>query len=260
MSGTLSQNRRRLVRRLHTRKPREREGAVLVEGVRAVGEAVAAGGDLLFAVVSPRLAGTDAGRQLRDRLDALGETLEVSDRDLDLIAATEQSQGVVVVCRQPVRGEETLPRAGDLLVLDAIQDPGNVGTLIRSAAAFGWDGVVCVSGTADPWGAKTVRASAGVVFRIPIWGVKLQQARDAFVERGTALYVASTEGHPIGDVVDRTTGSSALVLGNEGSGVRESLRGMARQTVSVPMGGAVESLNVGVAGSILMYEWMRCTK
>jgi TrmH family RNA methyltransferase len=260
MRGTLSQNRRRLVARLQSRKLRAREGAVLVEGVRAVAEAVAAGVDPIVAVVSPRLEGSDSGAALRERLDSLVETVALSDRELEELAATEQPQGVLLVCRQPVSDVDTLRDHDPVLVLDAVQDPGNVGTLVRSVLAFGWGGVVCLSGTTDPWGAKAVRASAGAVFRLPVWRLELEAAIEALAHGGFALFVASAEGRPIGDVAGSVAGPSALVLGNEGAGVRGRLRDVARDTVSVPMRGAAESLNVGVAGSILMYEWMRCTK
>jgi TrmH family RNA methyltransferase len=240
------------------RRQREREGAVLVEGVRAVSEALDAGAAPSFAVVSPRLSGSRSGQGLLEELERRVEVVEVTDAEMEEIGATDQPQGVVMVCRQPTPELKALPSTGRLLVFDAIQDPGNVGTLIRSAVAFALDGVVCLDGTVDPWGAKVVRASAGAAFRIPIWSAGIGEALDALTAREASVLVASAEGRRPSEVMSGRDGLSALVLGNEGAGVRGEVRSIADGTVAIPMPGAVDSLNVGVAGSILMYEWVRC--
>ena len=249
----LSQRRRRLVAGLRQRKTREREGLVLVEGVRAVNEALDAHVDVRFAVTSPKLVTTDEGVALSERL---GTTpIEgVSDDELTALADTTTPQGVLLVCRQPRLDLGDLP-ANRLLIVDGVQDPGNTGTLIRAAVAFGLDGVVCLDGTADPWGAKTVRASAGLVFRCRVTRAGASETLEHLAAVGTPLLVADASGRD----VERHRGAPrfALVVGNEGAGVRSELETAAADVVAVPMTGPAESLNVGVAGSILMHTLTR---
>jgi len=253
----LSQNRRRLIGRLRVRRQREREASVLVEGVRAVNDALDAGADALFAVVAPTLLGSATATDLIARLRDCCDTVDVAPGELAELADTDQPQGVLLVCRQPAADLGGIPSEGALLVLDAVQDPGNLGTLVRSAVAFAFDGVIVLDGTSDPWGPKAVRASAGTVFRIPIWSATLSDAIAVLTTRRADVLVASGEGRSAADCVSVDARLSALVLGNEGVGVRAELRQIARDTVAVPMKGPAESLNVGVAGSILMYEWTR---
>ena len=157
-----------------------------------------------------------------------------------------------------------------LLVLDGVQDPGNSGTLVRAAVAFGLDAVIVLEGTADPWGAKTVRASAGMAFRIPVIQARSGDTVAALRHAGVPLLVAAAVGAPVGAAPvgaapvgelgrksvggDVSEGDFALAVGNEGAGVRDELRDAATSTVSIPMPGPAESLNVAMAGSVLLYE------
>lgn len=245
----LSQRRARLIRRLRSRRTREREGLVLVEGVRAVGEALEAGADISFAVAAPKLSTTQAGIELESRIASL-DVESVGDDELVRLADTQSPQGVLCVCAEP-GGSLARVRGRRVLVLDAIQDPGNAGTLIRSAVAFGLDAVMCLDGTVDPWAAKTVRASAGAVFRLPIVTTGTTEVLDWIGARRLPLLVAAADGESVGDW--RGGDEYALVVGNEGAGARQELREQAAAIVSVTMPGAVESLNAAVAGSILMH-------
>lgn len=249
----LSQGRTRLIARLRARKTREREGLVLVEGVRASAEALDGGAAVTLAVVSPRLESTEAGARLAARLQGL-EVGRVGDAELEALADTQTPQGVLLVCRQPARGLEDLDGAR-FLVLDALQDPGNVGTLVRGAVAFALDGVICLDGTVDPWGAKAVRASAGGVFRLPVAAADAADLVPWLADRGVPLLVADAGGE---DAHGRAGAERfALAVGNEGEGVRADLRAAAEAVVAVPMAGPAESLNAGVAGSILMHVLTR---
>lgn len=294
----LSQRRARLVQRLRTRKTRTRERLVLVEGVRAAREALDAGAVVTFAVVAPRLDMSEAGRALRARLEersgdggAAGSSTRVpvvttTDAELERLSDTEHPQGVLLVCAEPEAALAGLAAGGGVLVLDAVQDPGNVGTLVRSAVAFGLGAVLCLDGTVDPWSPKVVRASAGTAFRTLIVSVRADDAIAWMQDRGCTILVASAEGVAVeealreaapvlaveGEVVAveaevegvaveaegvATESGFALILGNEGGGVREELREVAHATIAVQMHGGAESLNVGTAGSILMHELMR---
>lgn len=255
---TLSQRMGRLLERLTSSRSRAREGLVLVEGVRGVGEVLAAGVELRFACVAPRLDGTHSGRSLRARLERRSEDddfelFELSDAEMARVADTEHPQGVVAVCPEPAAElDRSLVGARRVLVLDGIQDPGNVGTLIRSAVAFGFDPVLALDGTTDPWGAKAVRASAGLAFRTNIVRCDADAALSALSAHGITLFVADAEGR-IG--VALPPAALALALGNEGGGTRASVLAAAAQLVAIAMPGPAESLNVGVAGSILMSDF-----
>ena len=240
---------------------------MLVEGVRAASTALDAAAGLSFAVVSPRLDGSAEGRALAERLRTSPglDLLDVSDAEMEDVADTEHPQGVILVCDEPdvdlARGLDAAAHASTagprVLVLDAVQDPGNVGTLVRSAVAFGFDLLIALDGTTDPWGAKAVRAAAGTIFRLPVVRADAGEAIGALSAAGLPILVASAEGSA---ALDAPASGFALVLGNEGAGVREALRGAARDVVAVPMRGPAESLNVGIAGSILMSDFTKADR
>lgn len=250
---SLSRERTRLLTRLRTRRTREREGLFLVEGIRAVNDALSAGARPRFALVSPRLADLAGGAALRERLAASRiDTVELDDAELAVFADTEAPQGVLVVCPEP-EDDAPLP-LGPLLVLDGIQDPGNVGTLVRVAAAFGLRAVVLLDGCADPYGTKAARAAAGALFATRIVRAPWSGVEGALRARGP-LYLADMGGCDVADVTPR--GDWSLVVGSEGAGARAEVRAVAQEVVSVPMPGGHESLNVAVAGAILLYALVR---
>ncbi len=252
----LSQRRAHILGRLRHRKTRERERLVLVEGVRAVLEALGAGVSGRFAVVSPsldRLAdGAPARRALAEADVAVDE---VEDGELASFADTEHPQGILLVCSEPASGDEAVRAGGRYLVLDAVQDPGNVGTLVRSAAAFALDAVLLLDGSVDPWSPKAVRASAGMAFRQPLLARDAEEALTLLRRSEVPLLVADASGDDIADV--DPIGGWALVIGNEGAGPRPSIRSAATRVVRVPMPGPAESLNAGVAGAVLLYALTR---
>jgi TrmH family RNA methyltransferase len=220
--------------------------------VRAVGEALDAGAGFRFAVFSARLEAVPGGDELLEKLaSAEVETLQIEEAAFERLSDTERSQGLLAVCAQPTEGLEILRPGGRYLVLDAVQDPGNVGTLVRAATAFGLDGVLALDGTVDPWGAKAVRASAGMVFRMPVVVVEAVDAAEALEEASVPILVAAAAGRDVGEVAPEA--GWALLVGNEGGGPRRSLAGLAKDTVRVPMPGGAESLNAGVAGAILLF-------
>ncbi|MDH3205340.1 MAG: RNA methyltransferase [Gemmatimonadota bacterium] len=251
---SLSQRRERLIARLRVPKTRGREGAVLVEGVRAVSEALDAGVAPTFAVVSPRLEESAAGSALAGRLGGL-ELVRLEQAQLDLLSDTETGQGVMLVCGEPSTRLDSIASGGRYLVLDGVQDPGNTGTLIRAAVAFGLDAVLCLDGTADPWGPKPVRASAGMIFRVPVVRAPAPAAVKWLEASGVPLYVADAKGR---DVQEQPRMESfAIAVGNEGRGVRALLAESAQGMLAVRMRGGAESLNVAMAGSIIMHALTR---
>ena len=249
----LSQRRSRLIGRLRGRRTRGRERLVLVEGVRAVQEALDSSVEVSFAVTSPGLTASEAGEALSRRLEGHG-VVAVADKALRELSDTQSPQGVLLVCGEP-EGSLADLEGRRFLVLDSVQDPGNTGTLIRAAVAFGLDGVVCLDGTVDPWSPKAVRASAGTVFRSPVVMGRTQELLAVLADLEVPLFVADSSGEDI--EAHRGAVAFALVVGNEGRGVRKELRHRVRAFLAVPMTGVAESLNVGVAGSILMHTLTR---
>ena len=253
MTAELSASRARLLGRLRRRRSREREGLVLAEGIRVAREALDGGASIRFAVASPRALELGAADLLRELRGSGVEVIELGDSEFDALADTDAPQGLLLVCQEPRPDLETVFGANRLLLLDGLQDPGNVGTLVRSAAAFGLEGVVALDGTADPWGAKAVRASAGTVFQVPLvaspWATFAAHAGSD----DRPLWIADASGTPVEPGPTRW----ALVVGGEGAGVRPEVREGAEGAVAIPMPGGTESLNAGVAGSILMYALTR---
>ncbi len=219
--------------KLDRKKDRDASGLFVVEGPHLVKEAIDAGlCKTVFAVLDPGYPGI--------------ETVLVSDAVMDKIAATFTPQGILAVVRRPA------PRpAGDrILLLDQIQDPGNMGALLRSALAFGFDTVVC-DGCVDAFNQKTLRATQGAIFRLNLSDVPIP----SFLSENADVTVYGTDPHggiPLDDL-RLVSGRIAVLLGNEGNGVRPALLARTVQNIQIETA-AVESLNVAVAGAIVMHR------
>lgn len=182
------------------------------------------------------------------------------------VAGTESPQGVAALLHQPVWSfEDVLRGAGEMrgaaalvVVLAGVQDPGNVGTAVRSAEAFGATGVIATRGTADPWSPKALRASAGSALRVPMLRgmaapVVLAQLRMARVR----IIAASSRSAGQAARAEDLRGDAAIFIGNEGAGLAEEIIHAADAAMAIPMSEVVESLNAGVAASIVLYEAAR---
>lgn len=255
--SVLTRAEERLVRRLQETRRRRDEGLFLAEGVRLLEELLDAGVDLQLAVVSPALVETARGAALSRRLAGRTVVREVPDSELNGLAATQSPQGVLAVAGIPSVELATLePRgAATVLVLDGVQDPGNIGTLARAAVAFGCDLLACLPGTVDPWNPKAVRASAGALLRVPVIQVEPGDLWEWLETHGFAVLGADAAGEPVAGLprIQRV----ALVVGNEGAGLGDEARARCQRLVAVPMHGGTESLNVAVATGILLYEITR---
>jgi RNA methyltransferase, TrmH family len=248
-----------LIRDLHRRRGRERRGLALAEGVRLVEEALAARVPIRGAAVSPTLEATARGQALLAALAAAGVPLErVDDDALAKLADTEQPQGVVAVVVPPAWSlEQVAPTGADVVVvLDAVQDPGNVGTILRTAHALGAAAVVALPGTAELTSPKTLRAAMGAFFRFPCISTGTEAFLDWASAVGAETWVTDAAGTPIAST-PRSGHPLALVLGNEGAGVGEAVRARAARQVAVPLRPGAESLNVAIAAAILLYEVRR---
>jgi TrmH family RNA methyltransferase len=243
-----------LARDLRRRKARERQGLFAAEGVRAVEELLRSPLVLRGALVAPQLA--DAPRAaLLSALRQHGVDLaEISALDFGSAAETESPQGVLAIAEIPDRSLDALvlPPRARLVLLDGVQDPGNVGTIVRTAAALGAAAVLALPGTVDLWNAKVVRSAMGATFHAPAFSCTWEQL-DAFRRReSVALWGADAGGTPLESLT--APERLALVVGNEGAGLSPESRARVEVLTSLPISSAVESLNVAVATGILLYQ------
>ncbi|MEO5511273.1 MAG: RNA methyltransferase [Longimicrobiales bacterium] len=246
----LSRAEAKRLRALRQRSQREQEGLFLAEGIRVVEELLLSGIVLRSAVVTTSLEDTDRGRQIANELAARVTVYTAAESELKQIADTETPQGVIV-CAVTPRAQLPPVAPQMTLVLDAIQDPGNFGTLLRSAVAFGAGLVITLPGTVDAWNGKSIRAAAGTSFHVPIVPAALKEVEDWSRQHGIALWGAAADGESIRAMPYQE--HVAIVMGNEGAGLSSGARSILHQTVALPMRGRAESLNAGVAGGILMY-------
>lgn len=244
-----------LARDLQRRKARERQALFVAEGVRTVEELLRSPLRVRGALVAPQLAHAPRGAALREALAARGvELLEVGEAEFRSAAETDSPQGVLAIAEVPDRRLDAIvpgPRFR-LLALDAVQDPGNVGTILRTAAALGVDATVALPGTVDLWNAKVVRSAMGAHFHHAAISTTAEALFAFLGEHGVPLWAADAGGEPLrrGGHPPRV----ALVVGNEGAGLSPAVRERAERVVSLPIASTVESLNVAVATGILLYE------
>lgn len=244
-----------LARDLGRRKAREKQSLFVAEGVRSVEELLRSGLTIRGALVAPQLATAPRGQALRNALGDSGvEVAEVSEKDFRSAAETESPQGVIAIGEIPERSFDTLKIDAmcRLLLLDGVQDPGNVGTILRTAAALGATATIALPGTVDLWNAKVIRSSMGAQFRHPAFHAEQDDVL-LFLDRSKIVLWAADAS---GKALDRAGAPPrlAIAVGNEGSGLSEAIRAKAQRTVSLPISAGVESLNVAVAAGIILYE------
>jgi RNA methyltransferase, TrmH family len=238
--------------RLKKRAFRDEDRAFLVEGAQGVAEALAAHR-------LSRLFVTDALTPLTVQAQAAGVPVEVVSEDvMGKLTSTVTPQGVVGIAPFVDVELDSLPEVGCVAVLHEVRDPGNAGTVIRSADAAGAGGVVFTDSSVDPYNPKTVRASAGSLFHVPfVRGAETGATVSELRRRGFRVLAMTADG---GEDLYRTdlAGSPvALVFGNEARGLSEEVRAMADATVRVPIAGKAESLNLAAAATVCLFEWAR---
>ncbi|SIT08129.1 TrmH family RNA methyltransferase [Alicyclobacillus vulcanalis] len=239
--------------RLKTRRGRQKSGLFLVEGERLVTELLASHVHLEALLYNAAL--DEPPDAVWNHPKSVDRRFVLSPQAFALIADTETPQGLIAVAAIPKVDPHYPSR---VLVLDAVQDPGNVGTLIRSAEAFGFDEIVFGTGTVDPYSPKVVRASMGGLFRVRVIAADPARYLAAWRRRHAQGTIVATAA----DAAERCDRAAlgeqlALVIGNEARGVSDALRALADRTVAIPMAGKAESLNAAMAGTILLYEAYR---
>ena len=231
------------------------EDYIAIEGIRTIEEAIRSGLRFQAAFFSQR--GSNHAERLLPQLAAHVEALLLPDSIFSSAVGTEAPQGVAALVKLKAVTLNNLIKYDDrnllLIGVAGIQDPGNLGTIIRSAEAFGARAVLAGEKTVSHFNAKVVRASAGSVFREPIINVQLKDAIRLLKQHG--VRVAATSSHK-GKQLDEAdlTGPLALLVGNEGAGLPADILPLADELVTIPHSSRVESLNAGIAASILLYE------
>ena len=243
-----------LARDLGRRKARERDLLFVAEGIRAVEELVRSPLRIRGALLAPHLGETVRGAALATTLATRAdEVVNVGDREFASAAQTDSPQGVLAVGEMPRRDLATmvLPGTARLLILDAVQDPGNVGTIVRTAAGLGVTATVTLPGTVDVWNAKVVRSAMGAQFHHLTLHSTWEELDPFLAANHVAVWGADGAGAP--PHASPPPARLALTMGNEGSGLRDDARRRCVQLVGLPVTDAVESLNVAVAAGILLY-------
>jgi len=252
---TSAQNAKLKLARSLMGRPKERHAAqaFIAEGVRLVEEALSAGWPIRYVLHTAGLSAR--GLELINKLEAQGyEVEQVSDGLLNAISETENSQGLLAVLEH---APLALPQPLDFaLIPDSIRDPGNLGTLLRTASAAGVQAVFLPPETTDAFAPKVVRAGMGAHFRLPTLSLSWEEIRVA--TRALKVYLADMQGAPCWQVDFRLP--LALIVGGEAEGATEEAHSLAEMSVSIPMPGKAESLNAGVAGAVLMFEVVRQRK
>ena len=227
---------------------RREQGEFVCDSPKLLGEAVQWGAELLTVVT------TDASSlpELPDRVRAV----EVPEDVMTSVSPMKTPQGVLFTCRLP---ETVLPQELDgkcYMVLDGVQDPGNVGTIWRTADAFGCDGLVLLPGCADPYSPKTVRASMGAVFRSAVWTATPAEMKAVLEKSGIPLYGAALRDDTL-DARNVDYSRAALAIGSEGRGLSEEMLQLCDKTIRIPMEEKCESLNAAIAATVLLWEAYR---
>jgi RNA methyltransferase, TrmH family len=261
------------LRQAFSRAELTESGDCAIEGLRILEEAIRSG--LRFSAVFFRDSAQDRAERLLPQIGAQVETLLLPDKLFDSLVPSESPQGVAALVRlkefslEDVVEKERL-QVGPVVVLAGLQDPGNLGTILRSAEAFGSAGVVLGEGTVSPFNSKVVRGSAGSVFRLPVIHgqshgteksatAKLDEVLNKLRAKGVRLIATSSHKRTPLDQAD-LKGAIAIFFGNEGAGLPREVLAKMDESVAIPHTAQVESLNAGVAASIVLYEAARQRK
>jgi RNA methyltransferase, TrmH family len=229
-------------RKLHNRKDRTKSGAFLIEGYHLIEEAIQSDWDIMEVIIQEGISIPDWEREI--------PIVEVSDNVFQHISQTKTPQGIAAVVNMKKFQEY---HGTHYLLLDQIQDPGNLGTIIRTADAAGFDAVILGEGTVDLYNDKVIRATQGSIFHIPIFQANLPVEIMRLKQEGVSIWASaltnSRDFHTI-----KANSKVALIVGNEGAGIQEAVLELADEMVKIPIYGKAESLNVSIAAGILMYH------
>ena len=244
--------------RLRDRRERELTGLTIVDGTREILRALDAGVRVATAFVAHELLRTPDALAAADRLAHRASTLEVSSAVLAKVAFGDRSDGVVAIIETPTASltDLTLPDDPVIVVIEAVEKPGNLGAVLRSADAVGATAVIAADPLTDPFNPNAIRASLGTIFALPVVAATSADARAWLEASGIRMVAAIVEGATTYTNAD-LTGPLALVLGSEAQGLGRTWRTPPVEPVAIPMAGIADSLNVSVAAAVLLFESKR---
>lgn len=244
---------------LQKTREREKTGLFLAEGVRLAEMAASSDWRIRYTLATPEASAEERGKTLLGKLAEKAPVYLAEKPVYDKAAGTVSSQGILCVLEQKKMGLDDFEEKEQplYLVLDQIQDPGNLGTILRTADAAGVEGVILMRGTADLYNPKVVRSAMGSLFHLPVaFGVTPESLLDFLKKRHIRLLATALDENAAPHFGTDFRGSVALVIGNEGNGVSPFLLERAEK-VYIPMFGAAESLNAAVSAGIVLYETVR---
>ncbi|MBQ1229334.1 MAG: RNA methyltransferase [Firmicutes bacterium] len=241
----------KLCEQLAQKKHRDKLALYLIEGENLVEEAVKNGAGIQTVLVREGYSGKLSGLE--------EEAFELDARLFDKLAQTETSQGIIAIVNKPQISREQFigDAGGNFVVLDRLQDPGNIGTILRTADAAGYKLAVVMKGTADVFSPKVVRAATGSLFRMPVVFMDSEEELLEFTRAAGKKTVATCFDTDLYYYDVNLKENIALIIGNEGNGISETLIASSDVKIKIPMHGNIESLNASVAAGILMYEAVR---
>ena len=237
------------IRKLEKDRAYRREtGLFLCDGVKLYEEALRWGADIQTVLFTPDRRPQQFPRGVR--------AVQVPEGLMSALSPAKTPQGLLFLCRQPrtqLPGKLTGSR---YLVLDGLQDPGNVGTIWRTADAFGTDGLILTRSCADPWHSKTVRATMGAAFRLPVWESEPEMLAKVLNEANIPLYGTCLREDTV-DLRSYDGGPAAVVIGNEGNGISDEVLRLCCRTWKIAMESKGESLNAAAAAAVVLWELYR---
>lgn len=245
------------VKSLQIKKYRDELDEFVIEGEKLIEEALAYGAELSFAVFSEGFALADEGMRIFQQLKARELAIYTAEEKLFKdISETQTPQGVMAIVKKPVTHLDEIMKRETLrfVLLDEVRDPGNLGTIVRTADACNLDAVLLLKGCVDIYNGKSVRSTMGSLFHIPvIQNLDAQELLNRMKDSGVATIGA--DPHSSGSVIDlKSMDKCAIVIGNESKGMGGGIKEQLDYRVSIPMPGKAESLNAGIAAAIMMYE------
>lgn len=247
------------IRKLNKKKYRNKKKLFFIEGIRIIEDSFKSNCDIQYIIYSNKLYNTSRGRELINKIKESNiECYEVENNLIKEISDTENPQGIIAVLKMKENSLQELKEENNFIVfLDRIQDPGNMGTIIRSADALGVDGIIINKGCVDIYNPKVLRATMGSVFNIPIiYSEDGTKTLLEFKNKGTNIFVTSLDSAEYCYDTDFEK-DNILVIGNEGNGVSQEILDLSDKNIKIPIKGKAESLNAAIASSIIMYEGLR---
>lgn len=246
------------IKSLSRRKNRWKEKLFIIEGIKLIEEAISSDIPIKHILFSQALLQVDGGEEFFDKIQNKKQTKKLSNNVFKEISGLENPQGVLAVVEFMERdiGDLYKKDKAFIVFLDSLNDPGNLGTIIRSADAFKIDGIVLGEDCVDLYNPKVIRSTMGSIFRVPIYNIR---SNDFFFEdvrkQNIDIVTTSLSGNQISK--EDFCGNILVVIGNEANGVRKDILEISTKQIKIPMPGSAESLNAGVAASIIMYEGMK---